>query len=496
MIALLASTLFAAAWKGTLLVTFALVVHRVARNRIPARWMCALLLVGIIRLLMPVAPQSSFSVFNLLQPHAAAPSPVIVLEGQPRLPALEAARVPEPVPPPRAPWMAPVLLAVWAAGAAFCLARVAVQSIRFRKRLRDLRPVDLGGLIEQCCTALLIRRRVRVAETGAVDTPSLHGWLRPTLLLPHRFLESFSREQLRYVVLHELAHLRRADVLVSWIATAAAALHWYNPLVRLAVARLFEERELACDALALAALRADERPAYGGTVLEIAERSPALVPALVGMTATPRQLKRRIVMIASFKQSRASIVFAALVAVLALATLTDAQAGEPRTFTRIIEGEPLSPAAHEQMERLEKAIDVDLRNATLRDVLNAISNATGVTATIAEGALEGDPRLNVQGTRVPAHVVLMETLVSLELAPKFTDTGVEVVREPARVMIHPAPGEDRVFFMRERRTHEGALPADAPAARKSIEIRAEQEDGKRTVTINGGEGKLEIEVLK
>jgi bla regulator protein BlaR1 len=77
-----------------------------------------------------------------------------------------------------------------------------------------------------------------------VATPSLHGWLRPTLLLPRGFLVSFTREQLRYVVLHELAHLRRSDVLVNWIATAAQVLHWFNPLVRLAVMRLAEEREL------------------------------------------------------------------------------------------------------------------------------------------------------------------------------------------------------------------------------------------------------------
>lgn len=166
--------------------------------------------------------------------------------------------------------------------------------------------------------------------------PSLHGWLRPALLLPEGFLETFTREQLRYAVLHELAHLRRSDVLVNWIATAAAALHGFHPLVRLARARLAEERELACDALALAALRAEERQAYGGTVLEIVDRlrTTQLVPALVGMTAAPQQLKRRIVMIASFKQPRYSALFAAMVVAVGLVTLTDAQAHEPQVMHR------------------------------------------------------------------------------------------------------------------------------------------------------------------
>ncbi|HUR79703.1 MAG TPA: hypothetical protein VM733_02990 [Thermoanaerobaculia bacterium] len=71
--AALGSWLFAATWKGSLLVAFALVVHRVARNRIPSRWLCALLLVAVLRLVAPVAPATSFSVFNLVP--AAAPRP-------------------------------------------------------------------------------------------------------------------------------------------------------------------------------------------------------------------------------------------------------------------------------------------------------------------------------------------------------------------------------------------------------------------------------------
>ena len=483
MIDLVAAALFETAWKGTLLVAFALVVHRVARNRIPPRWLAALLFVAVLRLLLPVAPQSSVSVFNLFRASSPATATVIVAGDSSPLRTRVAMPSPSPQAESRAPWTV-FLLAVWAAGAVFCLVRTGVQSSRFRRRLCDLRPVDLGGLLEECCTALHLRRRVRVASTAAVDTPSLHGWLRPTLLLPHDFLDSFSRAQLRYVVLHELAHVRRADVLVSWMATAASALHWFNPLVRLAVSRMFEERELACDALALAALRADERPAYGGTVLAIAERSNDLVPALVGMTTNPRQLKRRILMIAAFKQSRSSILFAALVAAVVMTTFTDARAGEKRKIVRHMTLEAPSAAAQENIQRLEQNMSVDLRSASVRDVLNAIANATGVSGTIAEGALEGDPRVNVRGTNVPAHVVLFETMSALDLAVKFTDAGVEIVSAPE---IAPEGMKER-FVIRAPHAAE-----DGDKERKRVEIQVKGEDGKRTVSINGGEGTLEIE---
>ena len=446
----LASWLFAATWKGTLLVAFALVVHRVARNRIPSRWLCALLFVSVLRLLAPVAPATTFSVFNLVP--ATAPGPPAELVDEESLPREPRAPVVmrTPAPPPQRPWI-PLLLGLWALGAAFYLTRAVVQTVRFRRRLRFARAVDLGSLLDDCREALHLRRGVRVAATEAVAAPSLHGWLRPTLLLPEGFLESFSREQLRYAVLHELAHLRRSDVLVNWIATAAAALHWFNPLVRLALARLAEERELACDELALAALRAEERQAYGGTVLEIVDRlrTTRLVPALVGMTATPQQLKRRIVMIASFKQPRYSVLFAAMVVAVGLVTLTDAQAHEPPRVIHFKTGAPLSPEARAIVQSLEKPISLDLKSASVQDALFAITNATGVNFTVAAGVVDPAMRLDLQGVTVPAHMVLVETASAAGLAVKFTDSGVEILKESEELERLPHEAGERVMFLRK-----------------------------------------------
>ena len=506
MTAALASWLFAATWKGTLLVAFALVVHRVARNRIPSRWLCALLLVAVVRLLAPVTPAAAFSVFNLV-PAAAAPAPppgIVLGEASPaavRTPV--AVRI--PAPPAPHPWI-PLLLTLWGAGAAFMLTRAVVQTLRFRRRLRGAREADLGALLDHCREALQIRRRVRVAVTDAVAAPSLHGWLRPALLLPEGFLESFSREQLRYALLHELAHLRRSDVLVNWIATAAAALHWFNPLVRLALARLAEERELACDALALTALRAEERPAYGGTVLEIVDRLRAtqLVPALVGMTATPQQLKRRIVMIASFKQPRYSVVFAALIVAVGLVTLTDAQAGEPRVM-RFHQLAPMSPQTTEVFKKLEQPISIDLRSTSIADTAAAIATATGVSITLAEGVADPAVRLNLNGVTIPANFVLMESMAAAGLGVKFTDTGVEIVKAP-QDHVHPAEG-DRVVFMRKAGGEPGEhpLPLRAPrevegTRRFHIEKLGDDTSEKRRVTLSNEDGTisgtLEVEVLK
>jgi len=244
------------------------------------------------------------------------------------------------------------------------------------------------------------------------------------------------------------------------------------------VARLAEERELACDALALDALRAEERAAYGGTVVELVDRlrGAHMVPALVGMTASPQQLRRRILMIASFRSpSRYSILFAAMVLAVALATLTDARAQVVQMRTG---GHPsdLSPAAHALMERLDQTMNIDLTSAPLEDVLHAVSNATGVAITITPDSVDGTPRLTLKGTNVPAQLVLMETLSSLDLAVRFTDAGVDVIPAPALPAAMKMRGDEQAMKRAAELDAQRHPSPGAAAEKRAVELAAMSTD--------------------
>jgi hypothetical protein len=162
----------------------------------------------------------------------------------------------------------------------------------------------------------------------------LFGFIRPRLLLPAGFTRSFSPEELRHVFLHELAHIKRCDILIGWLMTAVQILHWFNPFVWFAGYRMRVDRELACDALALSYARDEENQRYGETIIKLLESfgRSAWSPGLAGAVENKNQLKERIRMIAKYRKTNRGLVLAVgLFIGLGIVTLTDARPDAPAT---------------------------------------------------------------------------------------------------------------------------------------------------------------------
>ena len=182
-----------------------------------------------------------------------------------------------------------------------------------------------GGGRNAVCIGLL--------ETPAVRTPALWGITLPRLLVPSGFFAAFGLREIRFILLHELYHVRRRDIALNWLMASLVVVHWFNPLVWLAFARLRAERELVCDARVLGHLGTGEAREYGATILRLVERpgGPTPVATLVGVLESCRQLKRRMRLISAFDSRPPRWRWVALVAAaaLTLTALTDASDRKP-----------------------------------------------------------------------------------------------------------------------------------------------------------------------
>ena len=144
----------------------------------------------------------------------------------------------------RIPWV-PLAVAVWLAVAAFRTSRVGVSLARAHG-LADAAPGRVPEPI--ACAAAAARVALRLSDD--VGTPVAIGVTRRAVILPAKLAALLPASELRAVVLHEIAHLRRRDDWVYLLERLAAAVLWFDPIVHLAARASATWREIACDASA------------------------------------------------------------------------------------------------------------------------------------------------------------------------------------------------------------------------------------------------------
>ena len=111
-------------------------------------------------------------------------------------------------------------------------------------------------------------------------------------------------QELRYILRHELCHLKRRDMLLKLVLLAANAMHWFNPVVYLMLRQADEDIELACDSAATDGLELPERAAYSRTLLAAVQSSVRALPATTCFGGTVERLKRRITNVLGAQKKR------------------------------------------------------------------------------------------------------------------------------------------------------------------------------------------------
>ncbi|MHC4400797.1 MAG: M56 family metallopeptidase [Planctomycetota bacterium] len=167
-----------------------------------------------------------------------------------RLPAENEGAIGTPAPGHReaatiVPW-ASLLLTAWLGGAAMLGLIVLAQRSRLLRLVKGstfAADPCLVALASQVARDLGLRRRIHVVVTKEEITPAVFGVFRPTVLLPESLARGSSPEELRPLLAHELAHVRRWDCPAGVVQVFAQMVWWFHPLVWWANRRASQERE-------------------------------------------------------------------------------------------------------------------------------------------------------------------------------------------------------------------------------------------------------------
>lgn len=207
-----------------------------------------------------------------------------------------------------------ILFYGYLAGAAVFLLYQGVSYALFRRTVRrwkrDVSRVDYAAMLSDTARDLGVSAPEMIV-CEAISTPAVTGLLRPRLLLPH---ERYDVQELRYILRHELCHLKRRDMLLKLVLLAANAMHWFNPVVYLMLRQADEDIELACDSAATDGLELPERAAYSRTLLAAVQSSVRALPATTCFGGTVERLKRRITNVLGAQKKRGLGVVALVLA--------------------------------------------------------------------------------------------------------------------------------------------------------------------------------------
>ena len=211
-----------------------------------------------------------------------------------------------------------LLFGGYLAGAAAFLLYQGGCYVHFRRTVRrwkrDVARADYAAMLSDTARDLGVSAPEMIV-CEAVTTPAVTGLLRPRLLLPH---ERYDVQELRYILRHELCHLKRRDMLFKLVLLAANAMHWFNPIVYLMLRQADEDIELACDSAATDDLERAERAAYSRTLLAAVQSNVRALPATTCFGGTVERLKRRITNVLGAQKKR-GLGVVALVLALTLA---------------------------------------------------------------------------------------------------------------------------------------------------------------------------------
>lgn len=197
----------------------------------------------------------------------------------------------------------------WLLGTAMLLGWTLLRVLRFRHwlvRTSQPAPTELRDEVAGIGRRLGLTRMPAVHTTTARVSPMV-CWAggRVRIVVPSFLLASLDRHELRAMLAHELAHVRRRDHLVRWIEWLACSAFWWNPVAWWARRELRDAEEASCDALGVTATESTSR-AYArsllGVVENLSKRPTRPVPAFASGAVSgrsPQALERRIRMLVS-----------------------------------------------------------------------------------------------------------------------------------------------------------------------------------------------------
>lgn len=187
---------------------------------------------------------------------------------------------------------------IWAAGLILFVIAAIVSLRKLTAETKESENADenICRIFKRCADKTGVNGKIKV-KIGNTQSPMVFGLFNTVILLPHIKLAD---KEIENVLMHELIHYKRGDVVVNFISCIFRAVYWFNPVVWAAFSIMRDDMETACDE-AVMELTGD-RYGYGMTIIKFAQRKK-IINFAADMGGSAKQIKNRVEAAAVFTKA-------------------------------------------------------------------------------------------------------------------------------------------------------------------------------------------------
>ncbi|MDD7410127.1 MULTISPECIES: M56 family metallopeptidase [Bacteria] len=281
--------------------------------------------------------------------------------------------------------------------ASFFLIYVISQIVRQNNAMKNSIPLENDVRIKEIIGLFNLRRKVVVLVNDKINIPITYGVIRPKIILQSNVLED--DELLKYVLIHELTHIKKFDIVFNHIKNLIACMYWHNILIIAASRYMEDDIEALCDKLVIQRVgdNVKNRKAYCLSMLKLIEQKENTKRVVLKLHPT----KERMIIMKKWKKGFSGVCAFALVMVLSLTAFADVKAVEKE---QVLSSEISSDVKFNNENRVIEITDEEYNSLTLGEIpLNELRVADVDSKVTLDGLEHKSYKFNMESWTEPNH---------------------------------------------------------------------------------------------
>ena len=272
-----------------------------------------------------------------------------------------------------------------------------IQVTKRNKALKNSVRTEPDSRIEKLVNSLQLKRQVQIYINDGIKVPITYGVLRPKIIIQSQVLENDNL--LKYIMIHEMIHIKKFDIVFTHIKNLITCLYWYNPFVLLASSYMENDLELLCDKLVIQSVgdTVEHRKEYCLSMLQLIELKEIQEKSVLKLHPT----KERMIIMKSWKRGLSGIGTLILVMILSITVLVDIKVhGKEQVISNV------TPFQKEIVkgDKVREITDSEYNKLTLGEVsANSLKSADINSKVTLKGLTNKSYKFNTASWTQPNH---------------------------------------------------------------------------------------------